>query len=130
MVTERLGFPAASRVMARTTTLPVLSPVKYRTMFRPGFRAFESSFQSIRYQPKKQYAQFRAYRQVRFGDKRPNNTRFQFASNLFMRWAARPTFYRDVGVLTVGTGGFYVYNLEEVPVRVPPASNFCHITTY
>jgi hypothetical protein len=34
-----------------------------------------------------------------------------------MRWAARPTFYRDVGLISLGGGGFYLYNLEEVPVR-------------
>jgi hypothetical protein len=33
-----------------------------------------------------------------------------------MRWAARPTFYRDVGLISVGGAGFYVYHLEEVPV--------------
>jgi hypothetical protein len=33
-----------------------------------------------------------------------------------MRWAARPTFYRDVGLISLGAGGFYVFNLEEVPV--------------
>jgi hypothetical protein len=38
------------------------------------------------------------------------------ASNFFMRWAASPTFYRDVGVISTGGAGFYVYNLESVPV--------------
>ncbi|KAK3214040.1 hypothetical protein GRF29_28g1807860 [Pseudopithomyces chartarum] len=85
-------------------------------MFRPGFRAFQSSFRSIRSQPTRQHVQFRAYRQIRFGDKGPQSSRFQFASNLFMRWAARPTFYRDVGLISLGGGGFYVYNLEEVPI--------------
>jgi len=33
-----------------------------------------------------------------------------------MRWAARPTFYRDIGVISAGGAGFYVYNLESVPV--------------
>lgn len=37
-------------------------------------------------------------------------------SGFFLRWAARPTFYRDVGIVTAGAGGFYVYNLEQVPV--------------
>ncbi|KAL6704884.1 metalloendopeptidase [Coniothyrium glycines] len=37
-------------------------------------------------------------------------------SGLLHRWAARPTFYRDIGLITAGTGGVYVYNLEEVPV--------------
>lgn len=32
------------------------------------------------------------------------------------RWAARPTFFRDVGIITAGCAVFYVVNLEEVPV--------------
>ena len=47
--------------------------------------------------------------------KRFTNARGGLAS-LFTRWVARPTFYRDVGVLTAGTGTVYVLNLEEVPV--------------
>ncbi|KAF2448264.1 hypothetical protein P171DRAFT_209647 [Karstenula rhodostoma CBS 690.94] len=88
-------------------------------MCRPGFRTFESAFRSARhsapFRPTKQ-APFRAYRQVRFGDKSPQHGRTAFASNLFRRWAARPTFYRDVGLISLGTGGAYVYNLEEVPI--------------
>ncbi|KAF1994180.1 hypothetical protein P154DRAFT_476443 [Amniculicola lignicola CBS 123094] len=34
----------------------------------------------------------------------------------FMQWAAKPTFFRDVGIITLGGVGFYVYNLEEVPI--------------
>ncbi|KAF2864740.1 peptidase family M48-domain-containing protein [Massariosphaeria phaeospora] len=60
--------------------------------------------------------QTRAYRQVRFGDARQQYRRFDTASNLFARWAARPTFYRDVGLISAGSGGFYLYNLETVPV--------------
>jgi hypothetical protein len=32
------------------------------------------------------------------------------------RWAARPTFYYEVGGLAGACGGFYIYNLEVVPV--------------
>ncbi|KAL5119323.1 metalloendopeptidase [Pleosporales sp. CAS-2024a] len=32
------------------------------------------------------------------------------------RWAQRPTFYRDVGLVTAGTAAVYLYNVEEVPV--------------
>jgi uncharacterized protein (DUF2461 family) len=71
-------------------------------MFRPGLRA----------------GQFRAYRRSRFDNARPQYRKFDTAG-LLMRWAARPTFYRDVGLLSVGAGGFYMYNLEEVPVRFP-----------
>jgi hypothetical protein len=115
-----LAFPRRSRVIEppRTTTPTVR--VDIVAMFRPGFRAFESAFRparsSARFRLNKQYAQFRAYRQVRFGDRRPQFNRFQFVSSLFMRWVARPTFYRDIGLISVGAGGAYVYNLEEVPV--------------
>ncbi|KAF2714659.1 hypothetical protein K504DRAFT_469098 [Pleomassaria siparia CBS 279.74] len=78
-------------------------------MFRLGIRL--RAFQSA-----KQHVQTRSYRQVRFGGKQEQYSRFQTASNLFMRWAARPTFYRDVGVITTGSAGFYVYHLETVPV--------------
>lgn len=37
-------------------------------------------------------------------------------SGLFFRWVASPTFYRDCGLISAGAGGFYWYNLEEVPV--------------
>ncbi|KAL1605241.1 metalloendopeptidase [Paraconiothyrium brasiliense] len=89
-------------------------------MFRPGFRVFESAFRALRnpahFRPIKQHVQFREFRQVRFGDQRPQYSRFQFVSNIFRRWAARPTFYRDVGLISLGSGGFYLYNLEEVPI--------------
>ncbi|KAF2734787.1 hypothetical protein EJ04DRAFT_492816 [Polyplosphaeria fusca] len=48
---------------------------------------------------------------------RQDYRRFKTASsNIFIRWAARPTFYRDIGLLSAGAGGVYLLNLEEVPV--------------
>ncbi|KAF2677895.1 mitochondrial metalloendopeptidase OMA1 [Lentithecium fluviatile CBS 122367] len=79
-------------------------------MLRHGLRGFQSSVRPIRH-----HGQLRAYQQRRFGDPRPQYRRFN-AAGLFMRWAARPTFYRDVGLISVGAGSFYLYNLEEVPV--------------
>ncbi len=35
---------------------------------------------------------------------------------MFRRWAARPTFKYEVGGLAGAGGGFYVYNLESVPI--------------
>ena len=35
---------------------------------------------------------------------------------MFTRWSQRPSFYAEVGGLGVAAGGFYVYNLETVPV--------------
>ncbi|KAK3672009.1 metalloendopeptidase [Recurvomyces mirabilis] len=52
-----------------------------------------------------------AYRRQAF-----NYQTFQGAQYLFSRWAARPTFYREVGLLAGGTATLYVANLEKVPV--------------
>ncbi|PSN74112.1 hypothetical protein BS50DRAFT_642291 [Corynespora cassiicola Philippines] len=54
--------------------------------------------------------------QVRFGGQRPQYKRFQGAQNFLFRWAAKPTFYRDVGIITAGAAGVFVWNLEEVPI--------------
>jgi hypothetical protein len=117
-VTGRGALSAASAVLAfprtqQASKLPT-SPHKhqriYDAMFRPGLRAFPNSFR-----PTRPHIQFRAYQQRRFGDPRPQYRRFN-AAGLFMRWAARPTFYRDVGLISAGAGGFYYFNLEEVPV--------------
>jgi predicted Zn-dependent protease len=40
----------------------------------------------------------------------------QKGPGLLHRWAARPTFYYEVGGIAATGAGFYVYNLEEVPV--------------
>lgn len=83
------------------------------TAFRPVARPFRTHVPS------------RAYRQQRFGDAHP---RRQFIGGFFLRWAARPTFYRDIGIITAGTGGFYLYNLEEVPVRTLKAVRRTNVT--
>jgi predicted Zn-dependent protease len=43
-------------------------------------------------------------------------SRFQNTTNAFYRWSQRPTFYLEAGGVAAGIGGFYVYNLETVPV--------------
>ncbi|EUC44879.1 hypothetical protein COCMIDRAFT_97039 [Bipolaris oryzae ATCC 44560] len=63
----------------------------------------------------------RFYQQLPFNQgPRPQYKRFSSSSGglsgLLYRWAARPTFYRDIGILSAGAGAFYLYNLEEVPV--------------
>lgn len=45
-----------------------------------------------------------------------NYRRFQQTRGFFYAWAARPTFYYEVGGITAVVVGAYVYNLEEVPV--------------
>lgn len=82
----------------------------FHTLFRPS---------RIPTQALRAHAPARAYQQQRFA-RGPQYKRFGSPSGgisgLFYRWAARPTFYRDVGIITAGAGGVYVYNLEEVPV--------------
>ncbi|PNS17473.1 hypothetical protein CAC42_7156 [Sphaceloma murrayae] len=51
-------------------------------------------------------------------------SRFQTTSNLLYRWASSPSFYYQVGFLSLSAGGFYVYNLEEVPVSGRRRFNF------
>ncbi|KAH7359577.1 peptidase family M48-domain-containing protein [Pyrenochaeta sp. MPI-SDFR-AT-0127] len=94
---------------------------------RPPFQAFQTAICSaqtasrshqIPLQPLRNHAQTRFYQQRPFG-RGPQYKRFAASggvSGFFLRWAARPTFYRDIGLITVGTSGVYIYNLEEVPV--------------
>jgi Zn-dependent protease with chaperone function len=78
---------------------------------RPQF-TFRPPLQTLR-----NHIPYSAYKQQSF-NRGPQYKRFVAGglSGLFFRWAARPTFYRDVGLITTGTGGVYVYNLENVPV--------------
>ncbi|KAF2648076.1 hypothetical protein K491DRAFT_772217 [Lophiostoma macrostomum CBS 122681] len=75
-------------------------------MFRPGL-LFRSLHRPVQTTPTRSRLQFRCYQQYR---------RFNQTTSLLRRWAARPTFYREIGVIGAGAGGFYVYNLEEVPI--------------
>ncbi|KAK5118400.1 hypothetical protein LTR62_002914 [Meristemomyces frigidus] len=109
----RLFQPAYRAAAATFTTAPpprtplilrqstFRRPIQTSTRWRPSLpkRPFHTS------------PSHRAYRRQAF-----NYQNFRTAQSLFSRWAARPTFYRDVGVITAGTGGVYVYNLEAVPV--------------
>jgi hypothetical protein len=51
-------------------------------------------------------------------------SRFQQSSTLFYRWAARPTFYYEIGGLSLCCAGFYAFNLETVPVSGRKRFNF------
>ena len=59
---------------------------------------------------------YQRYQYQRFGQSPQPHNRFRGVLYVFQRWAARPTFYIEVGGLTAAAGGFYVYNLETVPV--------------
>jgi len=86
---------------------------------RPRFGVFQTPFLAPRPNTPllRTHAQIRYYN--RLGGGRPQYKRFSASSGLtglLYRWAASPNFYRHVGVITVGAGGVYLYNLEEVPV--------------
>lgn len=82
--------------------------------FQAPFRPSQTTLRCLR-----DHVSFRTCQQQRFGGG-PQYKRFRSpsgrVSGLFFRWAARPTFYRDVGIITAGAGGIYVFNLEQVPV--------------
>ncbi|KAF1934575.1 mitochondrial metalloendopeptidase OMA1 [Clathrospora elynae] len=88
---------------------------------RPPLRAVQTPLQTTRtaFRHTRNHVQTRFYQQSSFG-RRPQYKRFGSPSGgisgIFFRWASRPTFYRDVGIISAGTGSFYLYNLEEVPV--------------
>jgi hypothetical protein len=95
-------------------------------MYRIRPRVFPSAFQRPA-QQKLNYAPFRGYQKIPFGRGGPQYQRFSASSGIsgfFTRWAARPTFYRDVGVITAGAGSIYILNLEEVPVSGRRRFNF------
>lgn len=95
-------------------------------MHRIRPRAFPSAFPRPA-QTTLNRAPFRNYQKLPFGRGGPQYQRFSARSGvagLFTRWAARPTFYRDVGVITAGAGTVYVLNLEQVPVSGRRRFNF------
>ena len=63
------------------------------------------------FRPFRAQTQFNQYR--RFSSR---YQRFQQTKNILYRWSQRPTFYYEVAGLSGVIGGFYVYNLETVPV--------------
>lgn len=53
-----------------------------------------------------------------YGRPRPQYQRFSRPQQLYGLWKTSPAFRTGVGAAGVGAGTFYVYNLEQVPVRV------------
>ncbi|KAH6625581.1 peptidase family M48-domain-containing protein [Boeremia exigua] len=94
-------------------------------MHRIRPRALPQTF----FQPKQTFnhVPFRTYQKLPFGRSRPQYQRFSARGGIasfFTNWAARPTFYRDVGLITAGGGTVYVLNLETVPVSGRRRFNF------
>lgn len=98
----------------------------HTTMYRIQLRTFSSAFRRpAHFTPN--HASSRSYQKIPFGRDGPQYQRFSARSGIssfFRNWAAKPTFYRDVGVITAGTGTVYVLNLEEVPVSGRRRFNF------
>ena len=58
------------------------------------------------------------YQRLNYGRRQPRYNRFSRAQQLYVLWKTSPAFRTGVGATGVGAGTFYVYNLEQVPVRV------------
>ncbi|KAK6358439.1 hypothetical protein TWF730_007772 [Orbilia blumenaviensis] len=96
----RLGSRLAPRVTPRAPLLPrSFQPTATARFNNIPRRSFHST-PSAAYQTKYQRTQ-----RIRWG-----------AYIALLRWAARPTFILEAAGLGALTGGFYVYNLEEVPI--------------
>ncbi|KAK3110309.1 metalloendopeptidase [Teratosphaeriaceae sp. CCFEE 6253] len=99
MSTFMRTFQPGLRTATRTFTHPLRQPIVRPTS--PPVRLFHRS------SPKQAY----------YGRRQPFNYQtFKGAQGLFRRWSARPTFYYEVGGISLGVGGLYVANLEAVPV--------------
>lgn len=92
-------FPSPATLLRPNPSLRI-SPVQRN--------AFQTSARLSRQAPFRRLGQQQQYK--RFGNSSGG------VWGLLYRWAARPTFYRDVGLITAGAGGVYVFNLETVPV--------------
>lgn len=98
-------FRPAFRTATRTR-----APFKLQQTFRlQPLRYIKSS--EFGWQPVHGPSQIRGYARQAF-----NYQRFQTSRNLFRKWAARPTFYYEVGGVGALCGGYYIMNLEPVPV--------------
>ena len=100
-----LRTPTRSSTHFPKARTPFVSVQARRISLGPRFiraRPWQSTYRQAQ---TRQYAR-RAY----------NYQRFQATSGLLKRWAARPTFLYEVGGIGVACGGYYVYNLEPVPV--------------
>ena len=61
------------------------------------------------------------------GYRRPQYNRFARAQQLHGLWKTSPPFRRGVYAVGGGAGAFYVYHLEEVPVRLSLPSPELHV---
>jgi Zn-dependent protease with chaperone function len=104
----RPAFRAATRSF--TTATKPRTPFTIRQTTSNTF-TFSTPNSKTAWQTTFRRAQTRQYRRQAF-----NYQRFEQSSNILRRWAARPTFYYEVGGLGALCGGYYISNLEIVPV--------------
>ncbi|KAK6517861.1 hypothetical protein TWF506_005038 [Arthrobotrys conoides] len=99
LIRTRLPTPRAPllpRLSQSTTTRRFLSPLPKPSLFSRQFHTTPSNPSPTKYQQTQR---------LRWG-----------AYIALLRWAARPSFLLEAAGLGALTGGFYVYNLEEVPI--------------
>lgn len=107
-------FKPALRTATRTFTstaraqAPLAIPRVRGTPFTNSFRKYGKEETWRRAYGR---AQQREYQRQAF-----NYQRFQASRSLLRKWAARPTFYYELGGIGVVIGVIYVSNLQEVPV--------------
>ncbi len=101
------------RPAIQTATRTFTTTATPRTLFIA--RQTQSPFSRPPPRPSRQttfrHAQFRGYARRPF-----NYQRFQQSRNFYRQWRQSPTFFYQVGGIGAAGTGFYVYNLEEVPV--------------
>lgn len=106
----------AARIATQSTKSSSIPRLQQLPAFRTGnsVRFYRPSQPLVQQKPPVTY--------YRFGGNNSNNSSggkrsgFGGTGNVFQRWTARPTFYYEVGGIGLVAGGFYVYNLEPVPV--------------
>lgn len=98
------GLIIRTMFATRTAIPPRWSPPSSFCRPNPSFRVIQ--------QPR------RAQSRIGYGRRRPQYNRFSRAQQLYGLWKTSPTFRIGVGAAGAGAGTFYVYNLEDVPVRL------------
>ncbi|EGX51875.1 hypothetical protein AOL_s00043g609 [Orbilia oligospora ATCC 24927] len=98
----RTRFPTPrTPLLPRLSQSPTTTPITTRRLFYPSniSRQFHTT------PPNPSPTKYQQTQRLRWG-----------AYIALLRWAARPTFILEAAGLGALTGGFYVYNLEEVPI--------------
>ncbi|KAK4987550.1 metalloendopeptidase [Elasticomyces elasticus] len=102
-------------MLATRLIRPVFRPTTARCVPRPRPDYVAQRCQPFA-RPGLQLAHIRNYRYQSYRNPGYRYQRFQQTRSIFKAWAAQPSFYYQIGGLGTVAGGFYVYNLEEVPV--------------